>query len=110
MPTQALVSGMGARRAGGVVGRQGAEIAAKLQSGVRGVNAHPGGGKGTPFGEDKQSGSVLLLPLALVLLALSLALALALSLALAKGLAVLVVVVVAVATILVGAAFSVCGG
>ena len=35
---------------------KGAELAAKLQAGVRGVNAHPGGGPGTPFGGVKQSG------------------------------------------------------
>ena len=35
---------------------KGAAIAAKIQSGVRGVNAHPGGGPGTPFGGVKQSG------------------------------------------------------
>jgi len=35
---------------------QGARIAAQLQSGVKGVNAHPGGGPGTPFGGVKQSG------------------------------------------------------
>merc|ERR1719161_1227279 len=35
---------------------KGAELAARLQSGVKGVNAHPGGGPGTPFGGVKQSG------------------------------------------------------
>eukprot|EP01043_Picozoa_sp_COSAG02_P051603 COSAG02_NODE_5454_length_4303_cov_5.503330_4_plen_94_part_00 len=35
---------------------KGAELAAKLQAGVRGVNSHPGGGPGTPFGGVKQSG------------------------------------------------------
>ena len=36
--------------------KKGAAIATKIQSGVRGVNAHPGGGPGTPFGGVKQSG------------------------------------------------------
>lgn len=31
-------------------------IAARIQAGVRGVNAHPGGGPGTTFGGVKQSG------------------------------------------------------
>jgi len=35
---------------------KGAELAARIQAGVRGVNAHPGGGPGTPFGGVKQSG------------------------------------------------------
>ena len=36
---------------------KGAEIASKIQSGVRGVNAHPGSKPGaTPFGGVKQSG------------------------------------------------------
>jgi acyl-CoA reductase-like NAD-dependent aldehyde dehydrogenase len=35
---------------------KGNEIAAQIQSGVRGVNAHPGGGPGTTFGGIKQSG------------------------------------------------------
>lgn len=35
---------------------KGAEIAAKIQSGMRGVNAHPGSGPNTPFGGIKQSG------------------------------------------------------
>ena len=34
----------------------GAKLAARIQSGVRGVNAHPGGGPGTVFGGVKQSG------------------------------------------------------
>ena len=37
---------------------KGAEIASKIQSGVRGVNAHPGSKPGaTPFGGVKQSGN-----------------------------------------------------
>jgi len=35
---------------------KGAQLAARIQSGVKGVNAHPGGGPGTPFGGVKQSG------------------------------------------------------
>ena len=35
---------------------RGAKLAARIQAGVRGVNAHPGGGPGTPFGGVKQSG------------------------------------------------------
>ena len=35
---------------------KGAEIASKIQSGMRGVNAHPGSGPNTPFGGVKQSG------------------------------------------------------
>ena len=35
---------------------KGAEIASKIQSGMRGVNAHPGSGPNTPFGGIKQSG------------------------------------------------------
>jgi succinate-semialdehyde dehydrogenase / glutarate-semialdehyde dehydrogenase len=35
---------------------RGATLAARLQAGVRGVNQHPGGGPGTPFGGVKQSG------------------------------------------------------
>lgn len=35
---------------------KGAKIASRIQSGVRGVNAHPGGGPGTPFGGVKASG------------------------------------------------------
>ena len=35
---------------------KGAQLAARIQAGVRGVNSHPGGGPGTPFGGVKQSG------------------------------------------------------
>lgn len=35
---------------------KGSQVAAQIQSGVKGVNAHPGGGPGTPFGGVKQSG------------------------------------------------------
>mmetsp|Transcript_32166 Transcript_32166/g.72980 ORF Transcript_32166/g.72980 Transcript_32166/m.72980 type:complete len:528 (-) Transcript_32166:14-1597(-) len=36
--------------------QKGAQLAARLQSGVKGVNAHPGSGPNTPFGGVKQSG------------------------------------------------------
>lgn len=35
---------------------RGAQLASRIQAGVKGVNAHPGSGPGTPFGGVKQSG------------------------------------------------------
>jgi len=36
--------------------QEGAQLAGQIQAGIKGVNSHPGGGPGTPFGGIKQSG------------------------------------------------------